>query len=244
MNSLRLTNLTKSFGATTALHNLSLDFEPGSVTAIVGDNGASKSTLCKTITGVCRPSDGTVTLADTRLTDLTPREIRAAGVEMVYQDLALVEQQDIVSNLFLGRERTIPFFGILKRREMHEAARSLLHEIGITISELGVPVRNLSGGQKQAIAIARALLFSPRVLIMDEPTAALAAKEIEHVLELIRQSRARNIIVILVSHRLNDVFAVSDRIVTLRSGAVVADSPAQNTSMQEVVSNIVGAQNA
>jgi simple sugar transport system ATP-binding protein len=157
---------------------------------------------------------------------------------MIYQDLALAKQHDVISNLYFGREQT-GWFGWLDRKTMLEESQAGLKTMGIKLPSLKTPIGLLSGGQQQAVAIARALLFSPTVLIMDEPTAALAAREIEHTLDLIKKLRERGLIVILISHRLNDVFAVNDRIIALRSGAIVADKVVQETSMQEVVAQIM-----
>lgn len=239
-NNLLLKSLTKTFGATVVLNNIDLSFAPGTVTAIVGDNGAGKSTLCKTITGIYKLNKGSITLNDILISNFSPDQIRDFGIEMVYQDLALAPQQDVVTNLFIGREKTYQPIGILKRRQMQKLAKEVLADLGITINNLNIKVQNLSGGQQQVIAIARALLFEPKVLIMDEPTAALAVKEIGHVLELIKQLRDKGIIVIFISHRLNDVFAVSDRIITLKAGQVVAENATKEVSMQDVVGQIVG----
>ncbi len=241
MTSLRLESVVKSFGASTVLHSISLSFASSTVTAIVGDNGAGKSTLCKTIAGFYKPDKGMILLDNLRLDRLGPHDTRAAGVEMIYQDLALAKQHDVISNLFMGREQTTSYFCWLKDRSMRQAGEAVLKEMGIKVPSLDLPVGLLSGGQQQAVAICRALLFSPQVLIMDEPTAALAAREIDHILELIKRLRERGLIIILISHRLNDVFAVSDRIITLRSGEVVADNLAKDTSIQQVVAQIVGA---
>lgn len=240
MSELRLNSVVKSFGATTVLQGISASFQNGTVTAIVGDNGAGKTTLCKTIAGVYHPDTGDITLGDTNLAHMEPHETRVAGIEMIYQDLALAKQHDVVSNLYFGREKT-GLFGWLDRKAMAQEGQVVLDEMGINIKSKRMPVGLLSGGQQQAVAIARALLFSPKVLIMDEPTAALAAREIGHILELIKKLKERGLIVILISHRLNDVFEVSDRIITLRSGQLVADKLVQETTMQEVVAQIVGA---
>jgi ABC-type sugar transport system ATPase subunit len=239
MTELHLQTIVKSFGATKVLQGISAEFRSGTVTAIVGDNGAGKTTLCKTIAGVYHPDSGEVTLGGTKLDRLGPHQTREFGIEMIYQDLALAKQHDVVSNLYLGREKTR--FGFLDRKHMGEQSQAVLQEMGIKLPSMQTAVGQLSGGQQQAIAIARALLFAPKVLIMDEPTAALAAREIEHTLELIKKLKERGLIVILISHRLNDVFAVSDRIITLRSGLVVADKLVAETTMQEVVAQIVGA---
>lgn len=238
MSELKLNSVTKAFGATTVLRGITTTFTSGTVTAIVGDNGAGKSTLCKTIAGVYHPDSGEINLDALSLTHLGPHETRLAGIEMIYQDLALAKQHDVISNLYFGRERTHKP-GFLDRKTMSEEGRAVLDTMGIKLPDLKKPVGLLSGGQQQAIAIARALLFSPSVLIMDEPTAALAVREIEHILDLIKKLKERGLIVILISHRLNDVFAVSDRIIALRSGEIVADKPIQETSMQDVVAQIM-----
>jgi ABC-type sugar transport system ATPase subunit len=237
MSELKLQSVVKIFGATTVLQGVTTSFSSGTVTAIVGDNGAGKSTLCKTIAGVYHPDGGEISLDDLSLTHLGPHETREAGIEMIYQDLALAKQHDVVRNLYFGREKTR--FGWLDRRTMLEESQVVLDSMGIKLPSLKTPIGLLSGGQQQAVAIARGLLFSPKVLIMDEPTAALAAREIEHTLDLIRKLKERGLIVILISHRLNDVFAVSDRIIALRSGEIVADNLVKETSMQDVVAQIM-----
>jgi ABC-type sugar transport system ATPase subunit len=187
------------------------------------------------------PDKGSIVLGNSKINGLSPHDIRAAGIEMIYQDLALAKQHDVVSNLFFGREQTYKFFGWLNKTSMLKSAMRVLEEVGIDLKNLDMAVGLLSGGQQQAIAIARALLFSPKVLIMDEPTAALAVREIEHILTLIKQLKEKGLIIILISHRLNDVFAVSDRIITLGSGRVIADNQTKEISMQEIVAQIMGA---
>jgi ABC-type sugar transport system ATPase subunit len=238
MTVLQLDSVVKKFGATTVLQGISAKFSGGTVTAIVGDNGAGKSTLCKTIAGIYHPDSGELSLDDLKLTHLGPHETREAGIEMIYQDLALAKQHDVVSNLYFGREKTT-WLGWLDRKRMLKEGQDVLDSMSIKLPSLKTAVGVLSGGQQQAVAIARALLFSPRVLIMDEPTAALAVREIEHILELIKKLKERGLIVILISHRLNDVFAVSDRIVALRSGEIVADKQIHETSMQDIVAQIM-----
>jgi simple sugar transport system ATP-binding protein len=241
---LELEGIHKRFGSVEALRGVSLRVHAGEVVAVVGDNGAGKSTLMKTITGVYTPDAGRIRFDGRDITGLDPGSVRRLGIEMIYQDLALAPQQDVPANIFLGREpvrRALGFFRVIDRRATDREAKDMLDRLGARIADIHVEVGLLSGGQQQSVAIARALTFSPRLVIMDEPTAALAVREVEHVLELIRELARRNIAVILISHRLTDVFAVSDRIVTLRQGTVVADEPTAATDMREVVAHIVGA---
>lgn len=239
MKELALRNVKKSFGSVEVLRDLSLSFQAGTVTAIVGDNGAGKSTLLKTIAGIYRPDSGSVHLNGTTLSGLSAAAHRACGIEMVYQDLALAGQQSVVTNLFIGREITHSF-GFLDRKSMKSRAAEILKRLSIHIPHLEASVGTLSGGQRQAIAIARAVLFDPQILLLDEPTAALAAREVDQVLALIRQERAQGRTVILISHRLNDVFAVADRIVVMKQGRIVADDAAASTTLSQVIERIVG----
>ncbi len=239
MKELALNHIRKSFGSVEVLRDLSLTFEAGTVTAIVGDNGAGKSTLLKTIAGIYRPDSGEVRFNGAILNGLSAAAHRACGIEMVYQDLALAGQQSVVANLFMGREITHAF-GLLNRRAMKKEAEAILDRLGIKIQSMEALVGTLSGGQRQAIAIARAVLFDPQILLLDEPTAALAAREVSQVLDLIRREREQGRTVVLISHRLNDVFAVADRIVVMKQGQIVADDPAPATTLSQVVERIVG----
>jgi ABC-type sugar transport system ATPase subunit len=244
MSLLELEGVRKSFAAVDALQGVSFSVAAGEVMALVGDNGAGKSTLMKFITGIHRPDAGRVTFAGEDLAGLDPAAIRRRGIEMIYQDLALARQQDVAANIFLGREpvrRVLGLFPIIDRAAIERRALRIIERLGARIPSIHVDVGRLSGGQQQSVAIARALTFDPRLVIMDEPTAALAVREVEHVLDLIRELRRRAIAVILISHRLTDVFAVSDRIVALRQGRVIAQELTAATSMQEVVAHIVGA---
>ncbi|MGE3770979.1 MAG: ATP-binding cassette domain-containing protein [Bdellovibrionales bacterium] len=238
MSLLQLTSIAKSFDGAEVLHNLSLDVGAGSVTAIVGDNGAGKSTLLKVMSGIHAPDHGSVMLAGDDVTGLDAMARRAAGIEMVYQDLALSKQQDVVTNLFMGREMCAGS-GFLQRKAMHMAAVGHLQRLGIHIADLKQPIGHLSGGQQQAVAIARAAMFEPKVLLLDEPTAALAAREVDRVLGLIRTQKTAGRAVILVSHRLNDVFAVADRIVVMKQGTILSDDPASSVTLPEIVERIV-----
>lgn len=241
----QIKSIEKHFGSIEVLRGVSFGIAAGEVVALVGDNGAGKSTLMKIITGVHHATAGEVWLSGVPITGRAPREIRERGIEMIYQNLELARQQDVAANIFLGREPTFRLggidTGIINRGKARSEAQRIIGELGARVPSVDIKVGNLSGGQQQSVAIARALTFSPKVVIMDEPTAALAVREIEHVLQLIKQLRSQGVSVILISHRLTDVFEVADRIVALRQGRVIADEKSDETTMQRVVSHIVGA---
>jgi ABC-type sugar transport system ATPase subunit len=245
MSLLALDDVQKRFGTVEALRGVTFGVEAGSVVGLVGDNGAGKSTLMKCITGIYRADAGTIRFAGAPLDQLDPGQRRQRGIEMIYQDLALARQQDVASNIFLGREPTRKVFGLslgtIDRGRIEAEAERMIERLGARIPSIRYMVGQLSGGQQQSVAIARALTFEPKLVIMDEPTAALAVREVDHVLELIRELKRQGIAVILISHRLTDVFAVSDRIMTLRRGRVIADELTAETSMATVVAHIVGA---
>lgn len=245
MTLLSIKGLKKSFGAIQVLNEVNLEVEAGTVIGLVGDNGAGKSTLMKTITGIYSTDQGTITFDGSDIAGVAPGERRERGIEMIYQDLALAKQQDVASNIFLGREprrRPMGFLPwVVDKAKMDSEARRMVDRLGARIPSLHRPVGLFSGGQQQTVAIARALTFNPKLVIMDEPTAALAVREVESVLNLIRQLRSEGIAVILISHRLNDVFEVTDRIVVLRQGRIEADLKTVETQMRDVVSHIVGA---
>jgi ABC-type sugar transport system ATPase subunit len=238
--------IEKSFGAVQALRGANLTLWPNEVLGLVGDNAAGKSTLMKTLTGVHRPDAGEIRLDGAPVTFMSPRESRALGVEMIYQDLALAQNLDVVANVFLGREHyrwlvpsLIPW---LDEPRMERETRSLLDRLKINIASVRTNVERMSGGQQQAIAIARAVAFQARIVIMDEPTASLAVKEVGKVLDIIRGLREAGVSVIIISHRLQDVFTVADRIMVLRTGQSVADRPIEDLTMDDVVRYIVGAE--
>ncbi|MBI2717259.1 MAG: sugar ABC transporter ATP-binding protein [Rhizobiales bacterium] len=245
MTLLEVKAVAKHFGAVQVLNGVDLTIEAGTVTGLVGDNGAGKSTLMKTITGLYGTDGGEIRFDGKPMTGLNPGQRRALGIEMIYQDLALARQQDVAANIFLGREPVKWAFGILPgfvdKAKMDADARKMIDRLGARIPSIHRPVGMFSGGQQQTVAIARALTFNPKLVIMDEPTAALAVREVESVLKLIRQMRDEGIAVILISHRLNDVFEVTDRIVVLRQGRIEADLQTGKTQMREVVGYIVGA---
>jgi ABC-type sugar transport system ATPase subunit len=244
MTLLVLSGIRKSFGAVDVLHGVDLSVEAGEVVGLVGDNGAGKSTLMKTITGIYAADSGEIRFAGRSLAGLDPGQRRALGIEMIYQDLSLARQQDVASNIFLGREPTRKWLGlipgIVDRAEMNRRAEAMIARLGAHLPAIDRAVGSFSGGQQQTVAIARALTFDPKLVIMDEPTAALAVREVQSVLDLIRRLKSEGIAVVLISHRLNDVLAVTDRIVVLRQGRASADLVTARTNMAEVVSNIVG----
>ncbi len=244
MTLLKLTGIRKSFGAVDVLHGVDLTVDRGEVVGLVGDNGAGKSTLMKTITGIYRADSGTIHLDGQDILPLDPGQRRELGIEMIYQDLSLAKQQDVASNIFLGREPTKKLFGLfpgfVDRALMDRQASAMIDRLGAHLPAINRSVGSFSGGQQQTVAIARALTFDPKLVIMDEPTAALAVREVQSVLDLIRRLRSEGIAVILISHRLNDVLSVTDRIVVLRHGRADANLVTARTNMNEVVSRIVG----
>src|SRR5277367_4769002 len=245
MSLLELKDVRKSFGAIEALRGVTFSVEAGSAVALVGDNGAGKSTLMKTITGVHRPDAGEIRFDGVSIVGKDPGRIREAGIEMIYQDLALARMRDVASNIFLGRELTRSVLGVrlVDTNRMRNEAEAMVARLGARIPSVGQMTGQLSGGQQQSVAIARALTFNPKLVIMDEPTAALAVREVQSVLTLIKRLKSEGIAVILISHRLNDVLSVTDRIAVLRHGRIEANLVTASTTMSEVVSNIVGGGN-
>ena len=241
---LEVNRVSKHFGGVKALNNVSMNLQAGEVLALAGDNGAGKSTLIKVISGVHAPDTGSLAYQGQPLRANSPLQARNLGIETIYQDLALADNLDVGANIFLGREPMKSFLGMAKvidRRKMLKESREVLHSLDIEIPEssLEQPVRNLSGGQRQAIAISRAIYWNAKLLIMDEPTAALGVPEQRKVLELIDKLRTQKIGIIFISHNLNDIFAASDRILILRQGRVVGENKINETSREEVVSQMV-----
>jgi len=240
--------ITRSFGRVVALRGADFMVRPGEVSAIVGDNGAGKSTLIKILSGALQ-ADGGELLIDGQPTRLvSPREARLAGIETVYQDLALAPSLDVASNLFLGRETRqgglLGRLGFLDDRAMRKRAQEEMVNLQIGLSSVRQPVLTLSGGQRQAIAVARATAWGKRVVIMDEPTAALGVRESNMVLRLIERIRASGVAVIMISHNLPEVFEVADRITILRLGLTVRQIARREASMTDVVAFMTGAQAA
>jgi simple sugar transport system ATP-binding protein len=237
--------IIKNFGPVQALRGVSFQLYPSEVLGLVGDNGAGKSTLMKVLTGVHQPDGGEILMNGAVVHFPTPQMSRSCGIEMVYQDLALSGNLSVTENIYLGQEPTHSVIGgllkLVDHKGMASGARELLDRLHIEIRSVFFPVEKLSGGQRQAVAIGRAAGFAAKVVIMDEPTAALAVKEVTKVLDLINTLRQHNVAVILISHRMQDVFAACDRILVLRQGQIVGNVKKSETSMDEIVSLITGA---
>jgi ABC-type sugar transport system ATPase subunit len=237
--------ISKHYGMVRAVHNVDLDIGLGEVVALVGDNGAGKSTLIKILSGAVLPDTGEIRVEGNVERIHSPLDARRLGIETIYQDLALLPNLDVVSNLFLGREemarKPFGYLGVVSRRQMSSDARRHLAELKINIPYIsGTPVGSLSGGQRQSVAIARAAAWASKLMIMDEPTAALGVAQAQAVLELVRRIRERGTTVIIVSHILPHVLELADRIVVMRHGEKVADVPAANVSQDELIELIVG----
>ncbi len=238
--------IIKRFGHVTALSGADFDLYPGEVLAVIGDNGAGKSTLIKVLSGALHPDEGELRLDGEAVTFKSPLDARRAGIETVYQDLAVAPALDIASNLFLGRElrRSGPLgqvFRMLDKRAMRKEATRALAELNIGVQSVRAAVQDLSGGQRQGVAVARAAAWGRRVVIMDEPTAALGVKETAQVVELIKRVRERGLPVILISHDMPNVFELADRIHIMRLGKRAAVVTPQSHTMQEAVAIMTGA---
>jgi D-xylose transport system ATP-binding protein len=231
---LELTAVTTSFGPVHVLHDVDLAIRPGEVTALVGDNGAGKSTLVKCIAGIYPIDSGEMRFAGEPVKVSGPKEAAALGIEVVYQDLALADNLDIVQNMFLGRERGKPW--ALDEASMEQAARETLATLSVrTVKSVRTPVSALSGGQRQTVAIAKAVLWNSKVVLLDEPTAALGVAQTRQVLDLVRRLAEQGLGVVLISHNMADVMEVSDRIATLYLGRLVADLPRRDLTHSQVV---------
>ncbi|MCL6626774.1 MAG: ATP-binding cassette domain-containing protein [Alicyclobacillus shizuokensis] len=242
---LSVRHLKKRFGAVQALRDVSLDVHRGEVVALVGDNGAGKSTTIKIISGVEVPDEGEIFFEGSRVTLSTPADSEALGIQTVYQDLALCDNLDIVSNLYLGRElyRTIipGVIRVMNHAEMEKNAIPVLKRLGINLPPLNTSVASLSGGQRQTVAVARAVLWGSKLVILDEPTAALGVAQTRAVLDLVKRLAESGVGVLVISHNLSDVFEVADRIVVLRLGQTVANYVTSEVSGEKVVAAITGA---
>jgi D-xylose transport system ATP-binding protein len=236
---LALRGISKHFGAVQALTDVELEVHQGEVVALVGDNGAGKSTLVKIIAGVYQPDGGVIEWQGQPVSLPTPRSAQSIGIATVYQDLALCDNLDVVGNLYLGRE--VRKFAVLDEVEMEKKSRGLLQTLSIRIPSVRIPVASLSGGQRQTVAIARSLLGDPKVVMLDEPTAALGVEQTAQVLDLVERLREQQHGVLLISHNMEDVRAVADRVAVLRLGRNNGFFDARQTTNEEIISAITGA---
>lgn len=233
---LSLRGIGKSYGPVVAVRDIDLDVQPGETVAICGDNGAGKSSLIKMISGAEEPSSGTMLLRGRPIRLASPHDALRQGVATIYQDLALAPNLSIAQNVFMGSELTrrfvLPFVKVLDKKRMAKEARTYLERLSVSIDDMRRPVRSLSGGQRQAVAISRALRWNADIIIMDEPTAALGVKETALVLDLIRRLKADGHTVLLISHNMRDVVSVADRVIILGGGRKLADRPTTGLSAE------------
>jgi D-xylose transport system ATP-binding protein len=233
---LQLVGINKSFGAVQVLHSVDFNVYPGEVMALVGDNGAGKSTLVKCVAGIYTIDSGEVRFNGAPVTTHSPRDAAALGIEIVYQDLALCDNLDIVENMFLGRELTKPGVRTLDESAMEQRARDTLTGLSVkTVKSVRQVVSSLSGGQRQTVAIAKAVLWNNKVVLLDEPTAALGVAQTRQVLDLVRRLAHSGLGVVLISHNMNDVMEVADRITTLFLGRVAAEVQKSDVTYSQVV---------
>jgi D-xylose transport system ATP-binding protein len=239
---LALEGFTKSFGPVDALKDVAMEVRPGEVVGLVGDNGAGKSTLIKAIAGVQPADAGKATFDGSPVSLSTPQAATSLGIATVYQDLALCENLDVVANLFLGQEAVAGGPGVLDETAMEQKTMELLDRLGVTtLRSVRTDVEFLSGGQRQAVAIARSMLGEPKLVLLDEPTAALGIVQTRQILDLIKRLRDNGLGVVVISHNLADVFAVADRVAVLRLGRMAGDFDVGKSSQEQVVAAITGA---
>lgn len=242
----QMTGVYKAFGGHCALQGVDFHVGEGEVVGLVGDNAAGKSTLMKVLSGLYAPTSGEIRVDGETVRFRHPRDARDRGIEMLFQDLALVPELDVAENLFLGREIPIRLPGnfappfLLDRKTMRRRAAEFLADLGIHVPSVRMPVKTLSGGQQQSIAIARTLFFGARMVILDEPTSAISIRETRRVLELIQGLKRKGVSAVIVSHRMEDIFAVADRIVVLRRGRKVEDVPCNRVVPEDIVRAIIG----
>lgn len=243
---LRADHITKHFGAVVALSDASIALPRGEVLGLVGDNGAGKSTLLKVLSGVVPPDSGQLSLDGADVNFRKPHDALDAGIETVYQDLALVDTMSAFQNVYLGREELarpwyLRIFNLVNDRAMRERARDVLQDLRVKIPTVNASVKSMSGGQRQCLAIARAILWGRRIVILDEPTAALGVQESRQVLDVIRRLREHNVSVIVVSHNMQEVMEVADHVTVMRLGRTVASRVVNDTTVEEIVGLITGA---
>jgi len=239
-------NIARHFGAVVALADASLKLYPREVVGLVGDNGAGKSTLLKILSGIIAPSAGEIVIDGRPVVLKRAQDAMDAGIETVYQDLALVDTMSAYQNVYLGREELSKnpiqrFFNLVDDRQMRARAREVLDALQVKVPSINVSVKGMSGGQRQCLAIARALLWGRRIVILDEPTAALGVRETGQVLEVIRDLRKHDVSVIIVSHNMQQLMSVADRITVMRLGRSIATRTVRNTEVNEIVGLITGA---
>jgi ABC-type sugar transport system ATPase subunit len=242
---LQVSQVCKYFGGLTALDHVDFAVSPGEVVALLGDNGAGKSTLIKCISGVYKPDSGVIDFAGKHITGFSPAAVRDSGIETIYQDLALAENLDVGANVFLGKEKTRKMLGVIPVNDddyMRAEAAKVISRLDIVIPSLRQKLVSLSGGQRQAVAIARAMYWQAQLVIMDEPTAALGVPEQRKVLALVRTLRAEGIPVIIISHNMQDVLEVADRFVVMLRGKVNANVPRNEVTAEKLISYIMGAE--
>jgi len=237
---LSLKNIHKAFGGVIAIQDFSLDLKAGEIVALVGDNGAGKSTLIKIISGVYTPTSGKIELDGVETSFGDASSARSKGIEVVYQDLALADQQPVFMNMFLGRELTKPPFGLLDKARMRQESQDLVDELDVRIPSASSTISDLSGGQRQGIAIARATHWASKLVLLDEPTAALGVAETGKVETLIESLKRKNLAILIISHSLDQVFKLSDRICVLRRGEQIGIRKTAETDKNEIVSMITG----
>ncbi|MCL6626395.1 ATP-binding cassette domain-containing protein [Alicyclobacillus shizuokensis] len=238
---LQLSNIQKRFGTVQALRDVNVNIARGEIVALIGDNGAGKSTLIKIISGYHAPSEGKMVFDGREVRLKSPSEARALGIETVYQDLALVENLSLWRNFFLGKERTgAGWMNVLRRREMEQACMQALADMGIRLRSTREEVGHMSGGERQAVAIARAAYFGAKLLILDEPTAALSVKETERVFEIVKEVSRKGVSVILIMHNLGQVYQVADRFVVLERGVQIGNFTRDQTTLDAITQMVVG----
>ncbi len=235
---LQMTDIHKSFGRVQALRGVDFDILPGEVIGLCGDNGAGKSTLIKVISGYHQADKGEIFLEGKKVDIRSPHESRALGIETVYQDQALAPQLSIARNIFMGREPTGKL-GLMDRKAMAEQSMDAMTGLGLKINSTDTLVGTLSGGQRQGVAIARVIHFKAKLVILDEPTIALAVKEVREVLQFVRHLRSEGVSVVFITHTLHHVFDVADRIVVIAHGTKIADIPTKDTNVDELSDIIV-----
>ena len=237
-------NISKKYGAVTALDDVTMQLYPGEVVGLVGDNGAGKSTLVKCLSGVHQPTSGEIILDGQERKWKSPHEALQAGIETLYQDSSLAPQLSVAANVFLGREETVPGIlgkmGFLAQKKMDGEAHKELERVGIAVPQSNRSVAQLSGGQRQAVAIGRAVAWANKVIILDEPTNHLGARQAGEVLQIIRTAKAQGLGVIFISHTLPHIMDVTDRIVVLRLGKVVKDAPTSDFTVETLLGTITG----